>query len=149
MKIRLPYVEPIETECLPENLEDLVKKSFVNFTKGTNKDYTFEDKLLYLDNLRKSYLRDCTDTSFEITKILGEAYRHQLDEHFDILEKEDVFSTEFMEYCFDKGFMPLRDTWDKWSSSANDRAHKAIVAIIKIIINFEWKETDEHTRNTK
>lgn len=139
MKIRLPYIETIETECLPDNFEELVKKSFVNFTKGTNKDYTFEDKLLYLDNLRKFYLRGYTDTSFEITKILGESYREQLDNHDDILEKEEVLSTEFMEYCFDKGFMPFRDTWDKWSSSANDRAHKAIVAIIKIVINFEWE----------
>uniref|UniRef100_UPI000516F6AC hypothetical protein n=1 Tax=Streptococcus suis TaxID=1307 RepID=UPI000516F6AC len=103
MKIRLPYIETIETECLPDDFEGLVKKSFVNFTKGTNKDYTFEDKLLYLDNLRRSYLRGCTDTSFEITKILGESYRQQLDEYDGILEKEDVYSTEFMEHCFDRG----------------------------------------------
>ena len=138
MKIRLPYIEPINTECLPDNFKELVEKSFINFTEGTNKDYTFKDKLLYLDNLRKFYLRGYTDTSFEITKILGESYRQQLDDYDDVLEKEDVLSTDFMEYCFDRGFMPLRDTWDKWSSSANDRAHKAIVDIVKIIINFEW-----------
>ncbi|WP_312248514.1 hypothetical protein [Streptococcus parasuis] len=143
MKIRLPYIETIETERLPDDFEDLVKKSFVNFTKGTNKDYTFEDKLLYLDNLRRFYLRGYTNTSFEITKILGESYRQQLDEYDDVLEKDDVYSTEFMEHCFDRGFMPFRDEWDKLSSSANDRAHKTIVYIIKIVINFEWEETDE------
>lgn len=147
MRIRLPYIEQINTECLPDNFEELVKKSFINFTKGTNKNYTFEDKLLYLDNLRKFYLRGYTDTSFEITKILGESYRQQLDDYDDVLEKEEVLSTEFMEHCFDRGFMPFRDTWDKWSSSANDRAHKAIVTIIKIIINFEWECTNDQNRS--
>ncbi|HEX0104228.1 TPA: hypothetical protein VOL72_000773 [Streptococcus pyogenes] len=42
-------------------------------------------------------------------------------------------------------FMPLNDTWNKWSSSADTRAKKAIVEIIKIIINFEWEEDNEQT----
>lgn len=147
MRIRLPYIEQINTECLPDNFEELVKKSFINFTKGTNKNYTFEDKLLYLDNLRKFYLRGYTDTSFEITKILGESYRQQLDDYDDVLEKEEVLSTEFMEHCFDRGFMPFRDTWDKWSSSANDRAHKTIVDIIRIVINFDWENTNDQNRS--
>ncbi|MGT2743658.1 hypothetical protein [Streptococcus plurextorum] len=145
MKIRLPYIEPIETENLPDDLETLVKKSFTRFTEGTNKDYTFADKLLYLDNMRRFYLRNYTDTSFEITKLLGENFRYQLDEYDDVLDKEDVLSTDFTEYCFDKGFMPLSDTWDKWSSSADTRAKKAIVEIIKIVINFEWEGDHEQT----
>ena len=138
MRIRLPYIESIETEQLPNNFEELVKISFTKFTEGTNKDYTFEDKLLYLDNMRKYYLRGYTDTNFEITKLLGENYRYQLDEYGTTLEKEEVLSTEFMEHCFDKGFMPFRDSWDKWSSSRNDNIHKVILKIIEIVVNFEW-----------
>ena len=64
MIINLPWVEQINTLCLPKDFEEQVKTSFKKFTEGTSKQYTFEDKLLYLDNLRRGYLRtDNTEAS--------------------------------------------------------------------------------------
>ena len=50
----LPWVGNLRLDGPPENLEFYVMKSFHNFTEGTAKVYEFEDKLRYLDNLRKS-----------------------------------------------------------------------------------------------
>lgn len=38
MIINLPWIEPIDTQNLPENFEELVKKSFREFTRGTRKN---------------------------------------------------------------------------------------------------------------
>lgn len=49
----LPFVGNLRLDEPPENLEFYVMKSFHDFTEGTAKVYEFEDKLHYLDNLRK------------------------------------------------------------------------------------------------
>ena len=56
MIIKLPHVEPIDTLALTDDFEDKVEESFAKFTELTDKDYTHEDKLMYLDNLRKRWL---------------------------------------------------------------------------------------------
>lgn len=53
MIIKLPHVDPIDTLALTDDFEDRVKESFAKFTELTIEDYTHEDKLMYLDNLRK------------------------------------------------------------------------------------------------
>lgn len=48
MIIQLPWIESLDTLNLPNDFEDRVKESFGKFTRETNKDYTHEDKLLYI-----------------------------------------------------------------------------------------------------
>ena len=52
MILKLPHIKTIDTLNIPENFEGLVKESFRIFTEMTAKEYTFEDKMMYLDNLR-------------------------------------------------------------------------------------------------
>lgn len=52
MIIRLPHVDPIDTLDLTEDFENRVKQSFAKYTEGTSKDYRFEDKLQYIENLK-------------------------------------------------------------------------------------------------
>ena len=57
----LPWVGNLRLDEPPENLEFYVMKSFHDFTEGTAKVYEFEDKLHYLDNLRKHLHAGSTD----------------------------------------------------------------------------------------
>ena len=91
MKIKLPYVETIETLCLPKDFESRVKESFKRFTEGTNGDYTHHDKLLYIDNLRKHYLRNDISTEDAVKQIIADklqAGERDLDEIITIAGQE-------------------------------------------------------------
>lgn len=57
MKIRLPGVEEFEAENPPENLRELVIKSFSEYSLLTGAKYLYEDKLRYIDNLRTDYIQ--------------------------------------------------------------------------------------------
>ena len=134
MYIYLPHIEIIDTENLPKNFEELVRTSFLKFTKGTREEYRFVDKLLYLDKLRESYTRNRESSSAAVTRLLGELLRYKLenDEEFS---NEDVYTTEYMEMCFNEGNKPFRSEYDKWSGSRNDRILKTISEIIRIVSN--------------
>ncbi|GFH43026.1 hypothetical protein Hs30E_15770 [Lactococcus hodotermopsidis] len=108
MKIKLCWVNEIDSENPPENLKEIVWDSFRKFTKGTAEDYKFIDKLSYIDNLRKS-LHDFKNLEESVEKELGGYCKYYLDEYGEMPDATDVLDTAFMAQCFDSGFMPLSE----------------------------------------
>ena len=105
----LPWVGNLRLDEPPENLEFYVMKSFHDFTEGTAKVYEFEDKLHYLDNLRKHLHAGSTDE--HVRRLVCKRVEHRMEEEGDFPDREDFLCIEFMEHCFDEGFMPFHDTY--------------------------------------
>lgn len=139
MIIKLPCIDPIDTLDVPNDFEENVKDSFKRFTQYTNPKYTHEDKLLYLDNLR-GYLHP-SDSYNAVKNLIMVKAEFELDEYGNFPDKDDYWNMEFMCDCYEKGDKPLRDTYEKKSSSANDQTLKVIFEIIKIVVN--WSGDDE------
>lgn len=146
MKIRLPWIEPINLLDLPKNFDYLVMKSFHDYTEGTAKAYEYEDKLVYLDSLRKFLHPGDADEC--VRELVKERVDYEMSEYGNIPDRGDFFSVEFMEECFDKGFRPYRDKYDHYSHSRNEEILKAILRIIQLVANyseeaFEKMEAEE------
>lgn len=135
MIIKLPWIEPIDSLKIPDNFDELVKKSFEKFTKGTREEYRFEDKLLYLDNLRKHYISKKTARE-AVEQLILETTMYQLDEYGEMPDKDEILSVEFMERCYDEGFRPYRQEYEMDSSSANKTTLKVILKIIQVIVDY-------------
>ena len=134
MIIKLPWVDIIDTKNLPENLEDIAKQSFMKFTDGTREEYRYQDKLLYLDNLRKAYMRN-DDTEGAVAALVKERVMYELDEFGTMPTTEEVMSVEFMKYCYDAGFRPFYHTYNTASSSANNKILEVLYRIIKTVMD--------------
>lgn len=134
MIIRLPWVQEINTLDLPDNFDELVRESFQKFTEGTAKEYRFEDKLLYLDNIRRSYARIDNAEASVNELIMGEV-RYNL-ENGEMPDAEDILSLEFMEKCYDAGFRPFRTAYEGCYKD-NEETLKVILKIIQIVVNYE------------
>lgn len=134
MIIKLPWVDIIDTKNLPENLEDIARQSFMKFTYGTRGKYSYQDKLLYLDNLRKSYVRN-NDTKGAVEELVKERVMCELDEYGTMPTTEEVMSVEFMQCCYDAGFRPFYSIYDTKSSSANDKILESLYRIIKAVMD--------------
>lgn len=136
MIIKLPWIEPIDTLDLPENFEELVKKSFREFTRGTKKEYRHEDKLLYLDNLRKAYLRE-DNPEKAVRNLVSKETMYQLEEYGEMPDTGDILSVDFMETCYKEGFRPFYYPYDEVSGDRNSKTLSVILDIIKIVVNYE------------
>lgn len=134
MIIRLPWIKPIDTLNLPDDFDEKVRESFSKFTEGTSKEYKFEDQLLYLDNIRRAYIRE-NDTTEAVNDIIGRSVSYQLREHGELLSMEEILSVEFMEQCYNEGFRPYRDFYEPYSSSQNEKTLKVILRIVQIVAN--------------
>ena len=92
----LPWVGNLRLDEPLENLEFYVMKSFHNFTEGTAKVYEFEDKLHYLDNLRKSLHAGSTDE--HVRRLVCKRVEHRMEEEGDFPDRKDFLCIEFMEH---------------------------------------------------
>ena len=136
MIIKLPHIDPIDTLDLPFDFEKKVNHSFKMFTELTNPKYTYEDKLMYLDNLR-DYLHPY-ESEEAVKQLILERTEFEIDEYRDFPDKDEFWSIEFMCHCYENGNKNFRDRYEKRSSGMNDQTLKAIFTIIQIVIN--WKE---------
>lgn len=135
MIIKLPWIREIDTLSLPNDFEELVKQSFREFTEGTAEQYRFADKLLYLDNIRKFYTRRDDDEAAVNALVMSDV-RYCLEDG-EMPETRDILSLEFMERCYNAGFRPFKDEYERYSSSDNDKTQQAILKIIQIVVNYE------------
>ena len=116
-------------------------KSFHNFTEGTAKIYEFEDKLHYLDNLRKSLHAGSTDE--HVRRLVCKRVEHRMEEEGDFPDRKDFLCIEFMEHCFDEGFMPFHDTYYFGSKSGNEECLRSILRIIRTVVNYSEEEYEK------
>ncbi len=79
MTINLPNRLEIDINNIPENFEELVTKSFAEYTEGTSKDFRDEDRLSYIDLCRKYiYGIRYVDFTAEIKNCIKSRFNYEL-----------------------------------------------------------------------
>lgn len=116
----------------PDNLEELAREAFRSFTYGTTKEYMDEDKLSFLDNIRKQLNPEDFDEYYreyahdELDWAIDES-----DGDFDLHEDVDL-AHEFAESCFDKGFKPFK----KEGAGRNNIVNHSLVRVIRAVSEY-------------
>lgn len=136
--IYLPRNVKIDIFNLPEDFKDIVEKTFKEYTEGTNKDYRYCDKLSYIDCLI-SKITNNGDEGQAVNDLVKERFEYEWDEQGELLREEDIYSSEFMEYCYRTG----RNTQKLYQHYGYDDHHiyeqiqKVTVKVITIVMNYE------------
>ena len=129
----------IDLENPPENLEKIVQDYFADYTSGTNPDYLDDDKLAYIDLIRKKIHPE--KESYEaVRKKLTDWFEYKLDYCDDVPDVRECWSVEFFEDCYNDGDKKLYDKqygWREMNHHQYDKIHHTLVRIISAIINYE------------
>lgn len=127
----------IDIDNVPENLEELVAQTFSDYTEGTNRDYTFEDKLLFIDTMVQNlHHADSTDAVYDEIK---SRFEYELDECGHIAGEDEYYSMEFMEQCYERGQKDAELYSFDFAKNRhdNEKIMKILVRVIKTVINWE------------
>ncbi|MDO5845103.1 MAG: hypothetical protein Q4Q53_08170 [Methanocorpusculum sp.] len=135
MKIKFPRGVEIDVDNVPNNFEDVIRESFEGYTKGTAEDYTYQDKLAYIDLCRK-YLHRAEDTNSCVLKLMKDYLEYEVSEQGEVPDKDDYLSIEFMETCYENGRTNLYDHYYN-DHHTNDKIMALLVRVIKVVINYE------------
>ena len=102
MKFRLPRDLIVDTDNIPEDFEVQVQKAFAGYTEMTAKDYTFQDKLLFID-VCVGILHGDKNDSEAVMELMKDTFEYQVSEYGTFPNESDFLSTEFMEMCYKEG----------------------------------------------
>lgn len=135
MKIKFPCNVIMDTDNIPEDFEEQIKASFEVYTHGTAEDYTYQDKLAYIDVCRK-HLHRAEDTEHCIRELMKEYLEYQVSEFGEIPNKDDYFSVEFMENCYENGRTNLYHHYTG-DHHIDDKIMDLLCRAIKVVVNYE------------
>ena len=138
MTIKLPRNLVFDLDEIPDEFEQIISRSFGEFTKGTSSDYRYQDKLLYIDHCVRLLHGDKT-TNNAVRELIHEQVDYQLDEDGTMPDKSDFMGEEFMEQCYEKGLNSARlySEYQTRGGRTDEKILKLLCRIIKTVICWE------------
>ena len=140
LTVSLPKGLIVDVYDLPNDFESQVQKAFGEFTQGTAKDYTFMDKLRFID-LASYYLHGGKDEETAVRELIHDKLDYDLDEYGTFPDESDYLSTEFMEMCYSEGRRSQRLDSDGFkdvdSYKDREQIEKMLLRFIKAVIRYE------------
>lgn len=137
MRVRLPRDIYVDIDNVPENLEEIIQKSFGEFTEMTAEAYTFEDKLYYIDLCLHCLHREA-DADDEIMEFMKERFEYEIKEYGDIPDRDDYLSFDFMEDCYNLG-KRKHELYSKDFAEDrrdNEKIEKLLIRVIKAVMDY-------------
>lgn len=132
--VDLPRDLKFDVFALPEDFDDQIRQAFKDYTHGTSKAYTYQDKLSFIDCVRQ-YLHNAKDATECVKTLVLETYKYNLDEYGELTDIDDFNTLDFMTEAFEKGRTDLYANYTG-DHHIDDKIMEMVVRIIKVVINY-------------
>ena len=139
MKITLPRGAQIDIDNVPENLEEIVQKTFGEYTYGTASDYTDEDRLRFIDCMTKNLHH--ADAYYGVKDLIMEQYEYELDDQGRLMDSDEFYTLEFMQSCYERGNEHAKLCYHCDDHHVYDKVNRIIARIVRAVMSWERSET--------
>lgn len=121
-----------------ENLEEIVMKEFGEYTKGTSHEYTYEDRLMFIDNCLDR-LHHALDPAEIVNNLCVEMFEYNLREVGHLMDPDEFMDSCFLEACINEGISRHRLRSNDYAEDRHD--NEKIMKILVRVINavFSWQ----------
>lgn len=137
MIITLPRGVNIDIDKVPENLEEIVQNTFSEYTHGTAREYTYEDKLMFIDVLMKNLHH--ADAYTDVNDLITNRFEYNLKEQGELTAPEEFLSVEFMQEFYEEGQRSCKLRSFDYAEERRDceKIMKIVVRVITAVMNWE------------
>ena len=139
--IDLPRGVKIDIDNPPENLEELVQKTFAEYTFGTCADYTDEDRLRFIEVTIERLHR--ADSYYAVKDLIMERYGYELDDQGRLMDSDEFYNMEFMECCYERGREHASLRYHCDDHHVYDKVNRLIARIIRAVMTWEHPKEAE------
>lgn len=114
-----------------DDFREQIKKSFRDYTNGTNPDYIIQDKLSFINLIR--------ELNFNVSgkQIVNERIREEFDDKNEAY-LEDISDTNSIEEMIDEGLCRYQKDWNRWSGDkhVDETACILVADAIKTVMEY-------------
>lgn len=125
-----------------------VRKAFRDYTHGTAPEFTWEDKLSFIDRAVNKLRTGGKDGDEAVIELMTDYFKSQLEEGQEIPDSDDFYTLDFLSECFEAGVDAVRLNSDrigltqKNHGKASDAAKRYIYELVHAVINYEESQED-------
>ena len=137
---RMPRGMMVDINKVPDDFDEKIREAFREYTTGTSRDYTYHDKLLFIDNCVRAFHGN-RDEQEAVCDLIHEAVDYKLSVG-ELPDAGDYNCLEFMQDCYLQGAnsQKLYSEYMQKGSREDDKIMQLLIRIIKVVIDFEWEE---------
>ena len=137
---RMPRGMMVDINKVPDDFDEKIREAFREYTTGTSRDYTYHDKLLFIDNCVRAFHGN-RDEEEAVCDLIHEAVDYKLSVG-EPPDAGDYNCLEFMQDCYLQGAnsQKLYSEYMQKGSREDDKIMQLLIRIIKVVIDFEWEE---------
>lgn len=137
MIVKLPRYLEFDLDNLPDDFEEQVKKAFAEYTELTHRDYTFQDKLMFIDNA-VNMLHGKDSAQDAVMELMKNTFEYEVSEYGHFPDESDFLNTEFMEVCYEAG----RESQKMYSRynverHTEEKIEKMLIRLINAVFSYE------------
>ena len=142
MIVILPRNVEVDTNNVPEDFEQQIQDAFTAYTEGTADDYTFQDKLCFIDLCIERFHNPQRFNDDDIVmEFIKGRFENDLD-NGDFPQESDYYNIDFMTecFCYGKEFRKMysHDFGGEYCNRhEEEKIEKIIIRIIKAVL--DWK----------
>ena len=124
---------------VPEDFDEQIIETFKAYTDGTNHDYTYVDKLGFVDRCIER-INGLDDDYTETEEYLKEQIADYFEMNHEIIDEEDLWGFDSMVQIYRAGKDRARLKQDYGTDDHHeyDLIRQLMCRIIKDVMNFEW-----------
>lgn len=136
---RMPRGMMVDINKVPDDFDEGIRGAFREYTTGTSRDYTYHDKLLFIDNCVRAFHGN-RDEEEAVCDLIHEAVDYKLSVG-ELPDAGDYNCLEFMQDCYLQGAnsQKLYSEYMQIGSREDDKIMQLLIRIIKVVIDFEWE----------
>lgn len=145
MKRKMMFPRGIEVDIYnpPEDFDEQIRKSFEEFTRGTRKEFVYQDKLLYIDYLNE-YVHGIrhVDNYDIVSDFVKKNFSEYLDEYGDFYPEDDYRTIDGLVIVYNLGHDKMRLYGHYEDYASYERVMELLARAIKVVMNFEYDEVE-------
>ncbi len=126
---------------VPDNFDEIIIETFKKYTNGTHHDYTYVDKLGFIDRCIER-INGCTNSYDRVEEWLQDVIDTEWKENHELADREVVYGFDTMVALYDQAAREhsLHQHYGSDDHHVYDEIQLLMCRIIKTVMNFEWPE---------
>jgi len=133
--IKLPRGIKIDIDNIPDDFDEIISNAFQEYTEGTRKEYTYQDKLAFIDRCRE-LLHHSGNEEDCIMELMKDRFEYEVNECGEFPDESEFLSIEFMAQCYQAGKTNLYAHYTG-DHHVDDKIMELLARVIKLVMDYE------------
>lgn len=123
-------------DAIPDDFDEWIANEFAEYTRDTAEQYTFHDKLCFIDNIVAS-LHQAYGADDAVMELMKNRFEYEVSENGNFPDESDFLCIEFLSECYEHGVANAQLVGFGKDIHEREKIEKLLIRIMLVVLNWE------------